>query len=210
MADLNTPSTPYLDPENQAFVTELSTSPFPSIEDVQKFRKFVDKLQKHTPIPGVQVEEITVPFGDDAKQGVKTFIYRPETAIGDLPVIFWFHGGGWVSGEFVNIVSLRNIKLLIAPFSHLSYDSLSREIALRSGCAVVFPEYSLAPEKKFPVQNEECFTVVEYIAKNGKDHDLRTDKFAFGGDSAGGKDTPLVLYVNYPNIRLKASYRPLL
>ncbi|KAH8820213.1 Alpha/Beta hydrolase protein [Xylogone sp. PMI_703] len=175
MADLNTPPVTYLDPEDQAFADELSTVTIPSVQEIHKFRKFLDQLQKHTPIPGVKVEEIAVPFGDDVKDAVKTFIYRPEDASGDLPVIFWFHGGGWVSGN------------------HFIYDSLSREIALRSGCAVVFPEYSLAPEKKFPVQNEECFTVVKYFAKKGKAHNLRTDKFAFGGDSAGGQLSPAVI-----------------
>ena len=61
-----------------------------------------------------------------------------------------------------------------------------RQLCLLSGAAIVFVEYSLAPEKKFPVQNEECFAAVKYFVEHGKEHDLKTDKVAIVGDSAGG------------------------
>ncbi len=77
--------------------------------------------------------------------------------------------------------------------SVFTYDSICRELALRTGCAIVFPEYTLAPEKKFPVQNEECFAVVKYIALHGKRRSLRTDRFAIAGDSAGGRRTRIIL-----------------
>jgi acetyl esterase/lipase len=65
--------------------------------------------------------------------------------------------------------------------SELSYDSLCRDLALQTSCAVVLPLYSLAPETKFPTQQEECFAVLKQIAKDGKRRRLRV-----AGDSAGG------------------------
>lgn len=66
------------------------------------------------------------------------------------------------------------------------YDSICRELVLGTGFALVFVEYSLAPEKKFPTQQDECFAVAQYITKNGAKLDLKTDKIAVAGDSAGG------------------------
>ncbi|KAH8812995.1 Alpha/Beta hydrolase protein [Xylogone sp. PMI_703] len=167
MSDLDSPSAPYLDPDNQKFADQFSQEPPAQNLSVQEFRKFLDQVQEHTPIPGVTISRIEVPFG--RKDVIDTFIYRPEHSTGDLPVIFFLHGGGWVAGD------------------HLSYDSFARELCLRSGCAVVFPEYTLVPEKIFPVQNEQCFSVVKYTAKNGKSMGLRTDKFGIADDSAGGQ-----------------------
>ncbi|RFU33945.1 hypothetical protein B7463_g2361, partial [Scytalidium lignicola] len=177
MSDLDTPPAPYLAPEDQTVVNEFAASGEPPLQDlsVQEFRKFFDQLQEHTPIPGVTETEIKVPFGAKGKEFVKTFIFRADNTVGDLPVIFYIHGGGWISGD------------------HISYDSISRELALRSGCAVVFPEYTLAPEKKFPVQNEQCFTALKYVAKHGKSLGLKTEKFAIAGDSAGGQLSPAVI-----------------
>jgi acetyl esterase len=105
MSDLDNIPPPYLDPEDQAFVNEFAASGQPPIQDlgVQEFRKLFDELQQHTPIAGVLVTEIKVPFR--TKDAVKTFIFRADNAVGDLPVIFWLHGGGWVSGKFVMAIT---------------------------------------------------------------------------------------------------------
>jgi acetyl esterase/lipase len=91
----------YLDPLNQAVADQSATQPPLQDLTVEQFRAFFAKLQQHDPIPGVTRTKFTVPFED----GVEVFIFRPDGAKGDLPVIFYFHGGGWIGGESVN----RNI-----------------------------------------------------------------------------------------------------
>lgn len=72
-----------------------------------------------------------------------------------------------------------------------SYDSIVRDLALRTGFAVVFPEYTLVPEAVYPTQQEECYAVLKWVSKNGKRKGLKQDSFALVGDSAGGKQPNL-------------------
>jgi acetyl esterase len=94
-------------------------------------------------------------------------VHRPSTAT-DLPVLVWFHGGGWV---------WQSID---------THDRLIREIAAASGCAVVNVDYSLAPETVFPGAVHECAGVVRHIAAEGASWGLDGARIVLGGDSAGG------------------------
>ena len=85
---------PYLDPLNQAFADELATQPPVADQTVEQIREGTEKQQEHAPIPGVTRTSFTTPFED----GVKTFVFKRDGAKGILPVIFMFHGGGWISG----------------------------------------------------------------------------------------------------------------
>jgi acetyl esterase len=73
-----------------------------------------------------------------------------------------------------------------------SYDSICRDLALKTGYAVVFPEYTLAPEAQFPTQQEQCYAVLKWVSENGHTKGLSMDNFAIVGDSAGGQLTPAV------------------
>jgi acetyl esterase len=94
------PQTPYLDPLNSALAAQFAAGPPIQDLSIKRFRAFFEKLQKpdHS-IPGVTRTSFTVPF----EAGLKTFIFKPDSAAkGDvLPVVFYFHGGGWISGTYV-------------------------------------------------------------------------------------------------------------
>ena len=66
-----------------------------------------------------------------------------------LPVIVYIHGAGWVFG------------------SKQTHDRLMRELAVGAGAAVVFPEYSLSPEARYPTALEECYSVVKWVTEHG-------------------------------------------
>jgi len=66
------------------------------------------------------------------------------------------------------------------------YDSICRDLALQTGFAIVFPEYTLAPEARYPSQQEQCYAVLKWVSENGHKQGLSTDAFAIVGDSAGG------------------------
>jgi acetyl esterase/lipase len=68
---------------------------------------------------------------------------------GSLPVILYTHGAGWLFGD-----------------AH-THDRLVRDLAVGSNAAVVFPEYDRAPEAKFPVAIEQCFTAARWIFTDG-------------------------------------------
>lgn len=93
-------------------------------------------------------------------------LYRP--APGPLPVLVYFHGGGWVWSSVD------------------THDRLAREYAAAAGCAVVSVDYALSPEAQFPQALEECAAVVRWLAAHGADWGLDPTRIAVGGDSAGG------------------------
>jgi len=97
-------------------------------------------------------------------------LYRPAgSSLHDaLPVLLWFHGGGWTLG---------NIE---------SYDVACREMANRSGCAVMALAYRLAPKHPFPAAVDDCFSAIRWVATHADALAIDPSRLAVGGDSAGG------------------------
>lgn len=123
------------------------------------------------PAPVAEVKDISIPRRDRAapKEGaVPVRVYRPEHSSDPLPVLVYFHGGGWVIGD-----------LEIA-------DRPCRSLAALAECVVVSVDYRLAPEHPFPAGLEDCCTVVEELAKHSDEYGIDPARLAVGGDSAGG------------------------
>jgi acetyl esterase len=99
---------------------------------------------------------------------VRIRIVRPADATGELPAILYYHGGGWVMGD-------RN-----------THDHLIRELAVQARAAVVFVEYDNAPEVRYPVNNEQAYAALEFVAANGATFGIDGSRLAVAGDSAGG------------------------
>jgi acetyl esterase len=86
-----------------------------------------------------------------------------------LPVLLYFHGGGFTVGSIE------------------THDTLCRELARRSGCAVVSVGYRLAPEHRFPAAVDDAWDALAWLwAHAGIRLGLDPDRIAVGGDSAGG------------------------
>jgi acetyl esterase len=83
-------------------------------------------------------------------------------------VLTYLHGGGFTIGNLE------------------THDSLCRQLALRSGVAVLAIEYRLAPEHRFPVAVEDSWAALDWLRAQGHELGLDTTRLAVGGDSAGG------------------------
>ena len=117
------------------------------------------------PMPDVDQSWVTVPsaFGDfDVR------IVRPPGSTGALPAILYLHGGGWILGSWI------------------THDLLTRRLAIGANAAVVFVEYSRAPEAKYPVQLEQGYAAAQWITEQGADGGFDITRIAVAGDSAGG------------------------
>ena len=97
-------------------------------------------------------------------------LYRPigSQAQQQLPVLVYFHGGGWVIGDLD------------------THDTLCRELANGSGCAVVAVDYRMGPENRFPAAVDDCIAATRWVRDNAASLQLDPGRMAVGGDSAGG------------------------
>jgi acetyl esterase len=84
-----------------------------------------------------------------------------------LPMLVYLHGGGWT---FLDIDT---------------HDRVMRELAARSGWAVVGVDYPLAPEAPFPAAIEHCAALVEWLRVEAASLGLDAARLAIAGDSAG-------------------------
>lgn len=111
-----------------------------------------------------RVEDFAIPSFDGTPLPAR--LYAPSHAT--LPVLLYLHGGGFVIGGLE------------------THDSLCRQLALRSGAAVVSLDYRLAPEHRFPVAVDDSWAAMRWLADKGDTLGLDRSHVAVAGDSAGG------------------------
>jgi acetyl esterase len=112
-----------------------------------------------------RVEDLSIPTRDGAQIAAR--LVAPTTAPG-LPVLLYFHGGGFTIGSID------------------SHDTLCRTLAQLAGCAVVSVGYRLAPEHRFPTAVNDAWDATLWLAREGRSLGVDTTRMALGGDSAGG------------------------
>ena len=98
-------------------------------------------------------------------------LYHPVAATqrqAPPPVLVYYHGGGWVIGDLD------------------THDTLCRELAIASGCAVVAVDYRMAPEHRFPTAVDDCIAATRWVRDHAAELGIDATRLAVGGDSAGG------------------------
>ncbi|MFJ8086492.1 alpha/beta hydrolase [Streptomyces sp. NPDC096205] len=167
MSEAIRPVEPVLEPAAAAFAEATANPPYLFDLPPAEGRKAVDEVQSgDTAKPAVDEEWVTVPGGPTGS--VRARIVRPAGATGPLPVILYIHGAGWVFGN-----------------AH-THDRLVRELAVGAEAAVVFPEYDLSPEARYPVAVEQNFAVARWITDQDPSGGLDGARLAVAGDSVGG------------------------
>ncbi len=116
------------------------------------------------PEPVARVENRTIPgpAGD-----IPVRIYTPAVS-GPVPVLVFYHGGGWVIGNLD------------------SHDGICRQLANAVGCVVVSVDYRLAPEHPFPAAAEDAYAAARWVVAHAASLGGDPARVAVGGDSAGG------------------------
>ncbi|MET9843799.1 alpha/beta hydrolase [Streptomyces ossamyceticus] len=170
MSDTVEPVRPVLEPAAAAFAEATANRPFLFELPPAEGRKAVDEVQSgEIGKPEIDEEWITVSGGPTGS--VRARIVKPAGAEGPLPVILYIHGAGWVFGN-----------------AH-THDRLVRELAVGAGAAVVFPEYDLSPEARYPVAIEQNYAVAQWVVEQGASKELDGTRLAVAGDSVGGNMT---------------------
>lgn len=116
----------------------------------------------------VERKDIT---GDGSARGIKMRLYRPKSSGSDkseLPLLVYFHGGGWVLGSINSCASYCDA------------------LAASGKVMVLAVDYSLAPETPYPSGLMDCVSAVEYAASHVEEWGGSISLISLGGDSSGG------------------------
>jgi acetyl esterase len=157
-----------LDPQVKMVLDAMASSNLPELDSVplDVGREFRASQRRMMPAgPPTTTRDVHIDAG-----GRRIFarVYGPENAPPALPVLLWFHGGGFVIGSVEE--------------SDADCRVLCREI----GCVVVSVEYRLAPESKFPGGFDDCYAATAWVAEHAAELGGDPARVAVGGDSAGG------------------------
>jgi acetyl esterase len=117
-------------------------------------------------------EEVALPFVEDRmitgpESEIPIRVYRPRTD-GTLPVLVYFHGGGWVIGGLD------------------THDGTCRLLCRETDCVVVSVDYRLAPEHPYPAAAEDSYAATCWVVEHAAEIGVDATRVAVGGDSAGG------------------------
>jgi acetyl esterase len=163
------PSQWRLEPVAQSFIESLDLAGIAPLHSLRphEARARLAELQSG-PIgrPNVHIQTLTLPL--DAGGFVRARIVRPREGSDSLPVLMYFHGGGWILGDV-----------------H-THDRLIREISVGARAAVVFVEISRAPEAQYPIAIEEAYGATCYVADHGASLNVDGSRLAVAGDGTGG------------------------
>jgi acetyl esterase/lipase len=119
----------------------------------------------------VNVEDRIIPGPDNVSgnvSGIPIRIYSPVSMCDNLPVLLWFHGGGFILG---------NID---------TDDHWCATIAHEVQCVVISVDYRLAPEHPFPAGVNDCYAALLWLVSCAKNLKINKAMIAVGGVSAGG------------------------
>lgn len=157
-------------PQAAAFLKQIEALNAPPVEKIPAVvaRDNYEKLSRYqggVPVSVARTEDRVV-FSLFHKPGVPIRIYWPT--LEQLPLLIYFHGGGWSRG------SLN------------THDAMCRRIAKEANCIVVSVDYRLAPEFPYPAAIQDAQTVYAWCQQNALALGAKPSKIAVGGDSAGG------------------------
>jgi acetyl esterase len=165
-----------LDPEIEAVVAAMQALPGPPPADVpiEEARAGHEAETAELSGPGQTVAEVRDhavpgPAGDIAVR-----VYSPAGAHGAVPVVAYFHGGGWALGSID------------------SFDTVCRALANAAGAVVASVGYRLAPEHRFPAAVDDCLAATRWLASAASELGGDGTRLAVAGDSAGGNLAAIV------------------
>ncbi len=149
-----------------ARIERVARTPFHTLTPAQARLAYAKAAEVLEPprAPLARVENLSVPGGDGTPLPARLY----AGSDGRLPALLYLHGGGFVIGGLD------------------THDSLCRQLALRSGGAVLALDYRLAPEHRFPAAVDDAWSAMHWLAGEGAARlGLDGHRMAVGGDSAG-------------------------
>ena len=156
-------------------------------------RQVLTDAQNSVPVDlsGVEKSQRTI---DSDGAPLRLHIVKPAAAAPGLPVFMFFHGGGWVLGDFP------------------THERLVRDLVVESGAAAVFPDYTPSPEAQYPTAINQAYAATKWVAEHGGDIGVDGGRLAVVGNSVGGNMAAVVSLMakdkGGPTIRFQALMWP--
>ncbi|QXH96642.1 alpha/beta hydrolase [Pseudomonas ogarae] len=142
-------------------------------------------------LPKADISEKTIQVNG---QPISLTIVRPAGVKGELPVFMFFHGGGWVLGDFP------------------THERLVRDLVAGSGAVAVFVNYTPSPEAHYPIAINQAYAATKWVAEHGKQINVDGKRLAVVGNSVGGNMAAVVALMakdkGTPAIRFQALLWP--
>jgi len=173
--DIDAANDPHIESHVKVFLKAVNTSGGKPIEELspKDGRAVLTSVNSSVKVDlsGIEVTEKTI---NTDGLTIKLNIVRPKGVTGILPVFMFFHGGGWVLGDFP------------------THERLVRDLVHYSGAVAVFVNYSRSPEVKFPVAINQAYAATKWVASNGKSIGVDGSRLAVVGNSVGGNMAAVV------------------
>lgn len=164
-------SLPGVEPQTAQFLKALEGgAPLESLSPADA-RQVLAGAQQGAQLPAADVSSKVIEL--DGEQ-IRLHIVRPAGAKGVLPAFMFFHGGGWVLGDFP------------------THERLVRDLVVHSGAAAVFVDYTPSPEAGYGVAIKQAYGATKWVARNGKEIQVDGARLAVAGNSVGGNMAAVV------------------
>lgn len=184
---------PVAEHTTQAFLNALNGSGGKPMEQLtpQEARQVLVGAQNSVPVDlsGVDVSKRTI---TQDGQKVDLTIVRPHGAKGATPAFMFFHGGGWVLGDYP------------------THARLVRDLVNYSGATAVFVNYTPSPEAHYGVAINQAYAATKWVAAHGKEIDVDGSRLAVAGNSVGGNMAAVVSLMAKDKGEPKLRYQVLL
>lgn len=166
---------PNISKDTRVFLKALNGSGGPPLESLsaKDARQVLVNAQNSVSYDFSDIEESERNITQDG-QTITIHIAKPKGAKPGLPVFMFFHGGGWVLGDYP------------------THRRLVRDLVARTGAVAVFPDYTPTPDAQFPVAINQAYAATKWVAENGKSIGVDGSRLAVAGNSVGGNMSTVV------------------
>ena len=166
---------PGVEHQTQAFLNALAAAGGRPIETLSpaEARAVLVSAQAGAKVtlPPAEVSERVIHLNG---QDLRLNIVRPQGAKGALPVFMFFHGGGWILGDFP------------------THERFVRDLVADSGAVAVFVNYMPSPEAHYPVAINQAYAATKWVAEHGSEIGVDGKRLAVAGNSVGGNMAAVV------------------
>ncbi len=184
---------PNISKDTRIFLKALNSGDGPPLEKLapKDARQVLTDAQNSVSYNFSDIEESERKITQDGET-ITLHIVKPKGAKDNLPVFMFFHGGGWVLGDYP------------------THRRLVRDLVVKSGAVAVFPDYTPTPDAQFPVAINQAYTATVWVAKNGKTIGVDGSRLAIAGNSVGGNMSTVVALMAKENDGPKIAFQLLL